>query len=93
MHQPVVRADSGAAEQWDGMAAVRDSDRFFWNVVERSAGGHERSRRLEWRMTEEEALQWQKANAGELIRVSARELTHEAPLKPDARARHDGGAD
>jgi hypothetical protein len=75
------------------MATVRDIERVFWNVVERSARGHERSRRLEWRMTEEEAREWQKANAGELIRVSERQVSDEAARRPDARAQHDADAD
>ena len=93
MRRLILPGDSAAVEQWDGMATVRDSDRVFWNVVERSAGGHERSRRLEWRMTAEEAREWQKANARELIRASECQMSDETAGRPDARAQYDADAD
>jgi hypothetical protein len=75
------------------MATIRDSERLVWNVVERSAGGHERSRRLEWRMTEEEALEWQRANARELIRAAECQMSDETAGRRDARAQYDADVD
>ena len=47
-----------------------DSDaQWSWNVVERSQRGHERKRRLGWRMTDREAAAWSAANGAQLERV------------------------
>jgi hypothetical protein len=43
--------------------------RWLWDVVEESAGGHERRRRLAWRMTGEQAQQWGTAHGLKLDRV------------------------
>jgi hypothetical protein len=44
---------------------------WLWNSIERSAGGHERRRRLESRMTEEQARVWEETYGGKLERVDA----------------------
>jgi hypothetical protein len=41
-----------------------------WNVVERSQQGHERRRRLDWRMSDREAAEWAQKNGTQLERVS-----------------------
>lgn len=47
-----------------------DSDaQWAWNIVERSQRGHERKRRLAWRMTDREAAEWSAANGAQLERV------------------------
>ena len=47
-----------------------DSDaQWAWNVVERSQRGHERKRRLGWRMTDREASEWSAANGVQVERV------------------------
>jgi hypothetical protein len=63
----------------------------FWDVLERSAGGHERRRRLAWRMTEEQALEWESANGVKLIRVTDSELPQHAekPRRPARQAEND----
>jgi hypothetical protein len=48
----------------------RNTDaQWLWNSIERSEGGHERRRRLGWRMTEEQARIWEAAHGGKLERV------------------------
>ena len=41
----------------------------LWDVIERSEGGHERRRRLLWRMTEKHAREWEVAHGVKLSRV------------------------
>jgi hypothetical protein len=40
-----------------------------WNVVDRTQGGHERRRRLGWRMSEREAAEWSAKMGVQLERV------------------------
>jgi hypothetical protein len=75
----------------DAKAQEQDDAHHFWDVLERSVGGHERRRRLAWRMTEEQALEWEATNGGKLIRVSESELPLQAerPRRPARQARND----
>ena len=41
----------------------------IWNAVERSERGHERRRRLGWRMTERQAAEWAAASGARLERA------------------------
>jgi hypothetical protein len=72
-------------------AHEQDGADHFWDVLERSVGGHERRRRLAWRMTEEQALEWEAANGGKLVRVSKSDLPIQAetPRRPARQARND----
>lgn len=40
-----------------------------WNVVDNSKGGHQRRRRLGWRMTARQAAEWSSANGMQLERA------------------------
>ena len=50
---------------------LEDSDQSVksWNVVERSRHGHERRRRLGWRMTQRQAAEWAAAHGTQLERA------------------------
>jgi hypothetical protein len=75
----------------DAKAQDEDGVHHFWDVLERSVGGHERRRRLAWRMTDEEALEWQAAVGGKLIRASGSEHPFQSERlgKPARQARND----
>jgi hypothetical protein len=54
-------------------AGRSDSAHWLWNSIERSEGGHERRRRLGWRMTDDQARAWEAAHGGKLERVEEEE--------------------
>jgi hypothetical protein len=73
-------------------ATAREYDgTHFWDVLERSVGGHERRRRLLWRMTGAQALEWEAATGGKLIRAADSELPLkvERTRRPARQARND----
>ena len=57
-------------------AGRSDSAHLLWNSIERSEGGHERRRRLGWRMTEDQARAWEAAHGGKLEPVNEAEMMH-----------------
>jgi hypothetical protein len=67
-------------------AGRSDAAYWLWNSIERSEGGHERRRRLGWRMTEAQARLWEAAHGGKLERVDEAEtLTRSTKSRPSSR--------
>lgn len=60
---------------------------WLWDVIERSRGGHERRRRLLWRMTEGEARQWEATHDAKLRKVEESMLQADGAARARARAR------
>jgi hypothetical protein len=83
-----TRSNTGLAAMSGAEASQRDHTAYWlWDVVECSRGGHERRRRLAWRMTEEQALEWESAHGGKLRRVNESEAPQDANYDPRRRAR------
>ena len=70
----------------EARAMESDIKQWFWDIVERSHGGHERRRRLAWRMTLREATQWQATYGGVLERVDESKLRLNIPRPPPPHA-------
>jgi hypothetical protein len=60
----VFRAAGARLSAFNGSEA-----RSAWNIVERSQHGHERRRRLAWRMSDREAAEWAQKNGMQLERA------------------------